>query len=77
MKQWSVYTRYFTSRGQADAAADRIGVQVPPMEKVSMMFVTDKQYGLVRAGTEKKRFSVNFKMTHRACLKVGLVRLFL
>ena len=61
MKQWSVYIRYFTSRGQADAAADRIGVQVPPMGKVSMMFVTDKQYGLVRnfdgrvrAGTEKK-----------------------
>ena len=61
MKQWSVYTRYFTSRGQADAAADRIGIQVPPMGKVSMMFVTDKQYGLVRnfdgrvrARTEKK-----------------------
>ena len=60
MKQWSVYTRYFTSRGQA-VAADRIGVQVPPMGKVSMMFVTEKQYGLarnfdgrVRAGTEKK-----------------------
>ena len=40
---------------------DRIGVQVPPMGKVSMMFVTEKQYGLarnfdgrVRAGTEKK-----------------------
>ena len=25
----------------------------------------------------KKRLSVNFKMTHRACLKVGLVRFFL
>ena len=25
----------------------------------------------------KKRLSVNLKMTHRACLKVGLVRLFL
>lgn len=61
MKQWSVYTRFFISRAQADAAADRIGTKVPPMGKVSMMFITDKQYGMVRnfegrarAATEKK-----------------------
>ena len=48
MKQWSVYTRYFLTRAQADAAADRIGDYVPPMGKVSIMFITDKQYGMVR-----------------------------
>ena len=48
MKQWSVYTRYFVTRAQADAAADRIGGYVPPMGKVSIMFITDKQYGMVR-----------------------------
>ena len=48
MKQWSVYIRYFVTRAQADAAADRIGGHVPPMGKVSMMFITDKQFGLMR-----------------------------
>ena len=48
MKQWSVYTRFYITRAQADAAADRIGGHVPPMGKVSMMFITDKQYGMVR-----------------------------
>ena len=61
MKQWSVYLRYFTTRAQAESAADRIGLQVPPMGTVSMMFITDKQFGMVRnyegrvrAQTEKK-----------------------
>ena len=61
MKQWSVYTRYFITRAQADAAADRVGGGVPPMGKVSIMFITDKQYGMVRnfegrvpAGKEQK-----------------------
>jgi CRISPR-associated protein Cas2 len=48
MKQWSVYTRFFISRAQAEAAADRIGGNAPPMGKVSIMFITDKQYGMVR-----------------------------
>ena len=48
MKQWSVYSRYFFTRAQAEAAADRIGSHVPPMGKVSIMFITDKQYGMVR-----------------------------
>ena len=29
-------------------AANRIGSHVPPMGKISMMFITDKQYGMVR-----------------------------
>jgi len=48
MKQWSIYTRYFVTRAQADAAADRIGGFVPPMGKVSIIFITDKQFGMVR-----------------------------
>ena len=48
MKQWSVYTRYYITRAQAEAAAERVGCKVPPMGKVSMMFITDKQYGMVR-----------------------------
>ncbi|GEO80953.1 CRISPR-associated endonuclease Cas2 [Pararhodospirillum oryzae] len=48
MKQWSVYVRYFDSRAKAEAAADRLGAQAPPMGLVSMLFLTDKQYGLTR-----------------------------
>jgi CRISPR-associated protein Cas2 len=61
MKQWSVYQRYFISREKAEAAADRIGDKAPPMGDVSMIFLTDKQFGLTRnyvgrnpIGTEKK-----------------------
>ena len=48
MKQWSVYTRFFINRAQAEAAADRIGKNAPPMGKVTTMFITDKQYGMTR-----------------------------
>ena len=61
MKQWSVYIRYFSSRSQATVAADRIGGHVPPMGKVTMLFITDKQYGMarnfegrIRTGPERK-----------------------
>jgi len=48
MKQWSIYTKYFINRSQAEVAADNIGRQVPSMGKVSIMFITDKQFALVR-----------------------------
>lgn len=61
MKQWSVYARYFLTRAQAEVSADRIGGRVPPMGKVSIMFITDKQFGMMRnfegrapAKTERK-----------------------
>lgn len=61
MKQWSVYIRYFPTRARAESEADRIGARVPPMGKVSMMFITDRQFALIRnyegkarAPTEKK-----------------------
>ena len=48
MKQWSIYLRYFISRAQAEAAADRIGNKVPQMGSVSVLFLTDRQYGMTR-----------------------------
>ena len=61
MKQFSVYLRACPNRPAADALADRIGKRAPPEGDVSILFFTDKQYGLTRnyAGravkeTEKK-----------------------
>jgi CRISPR-associated protein Cas2 len=48
MKQWSVYRRYFPTRDQAEATADRIGKAVPSLGHVSIMFITDKQFGMTR-----------------------------
>ena len=48
MKPWSVYSKYFLNRSQAEASADNIGHLVPSMGKESMMFITDKQFALVR-----------------------------
>lgn len=48
MKQWSVYQRYYESRDQAEAASFRIGAKAPSMGKVTMYFITDKQFAMVR-----------------------------
>lgn len=48
MKQFSVYLRYFDSRAKAEAAADRLARQVPMEGTVSVLFVTDKQFGQMR-----------------------------
>jgi CRISPR-associated protein Cas2 len=48
MKQYSVYLRPVPNRATADALADRIGRQAPPEGDVSVMFFTDKQYGMTR-----------------------------
>tara|TARA_B100000989_G_C19340412_1_gene384728 strand:+ start:56 stop:382 length:327 start_codon:yes stop_codon:yes gene_type:complete len=48
MKPWSIYSKYFLNRSQAEASADNIGHLVPSMGKESMMFITDKQFALVR-----------------------------
>lgn len=48
MKQFSVYLRACPNRSSADALADRIGKRAPPEGDVSIMFFTDKQYGLTR-----------------------------
>lgn len=48
MKQWSVYQRYFETRDQAEACADRIGPKTPAMGLVTLYFITDKQFGRAR-----------------------------
>lgn len=48
MKQFSVYLRHCPSRSHADALADRLGKQTPAEGDISIMFFTDKQYGLTR-----------------------------
>lgn len=48
MKQFSVYLRYFDSRAKAEAAADRVARQVPAEGAVSVLFITDKQFGHMR-----------------------------
>ena len=75
MKQWSVYNRYFTTRAQTDAAADRIGAQAPPMGKVSMMFITDKQYGLVRNFESKARSETEVKPDQLALFTVSSAKI--
>ena len=56
MKQFSVYLRACPNRPNAEALADRIGRHAPPEGDVSIMFFTDKQYGLTRnfAGRAQK-----------------------
>ncbi len=48
MKQFSVYLRSCPNRPSAEALADRIGKNAPPEGDVSILFFTDKQYGLTR-----------------------------
>ncbi len=48
MKQYSVYLRHCPNRAAADALADRIGKHTPPEGDVSILFFTDKQYGMTR-----------------------------
>ena len=48
MKQFSVYLRSVHNRTIANALAERIGRFVPPEGDISIMFFTDKQYGLTR-----------------------------
>ena len=61
MKQFSAYLRPCSNRRNAEALADRVGRKAPPEGDVSILFFTDKQYGLTRnysgavsADTEKK-----------------------
>lgn len=48
MKQFSVYLRYFDSRAKAEAAAIRVGREVPQDGMVSILYITDKQFGQMR-----------------------------
>lgn len=48
MFQLSIYSYYFTSRAQADTVASRIEKLVPVNGSVSIFFITDKQFGMIR-----------------------------
>jgi len=45
MMQYSVYTRHCASSESADVHEKRIHKQLPPLGKVSVLRITDKQFG--------------------------------
>jgi CRISPR-associated protein Cas2 len=45
MMQFSVYTRHCASSESADVHEKRINQLLPPLGKVSVLRITDKQYG--------------------------------
>lgn len=45
MMQYSVYIRHCASSESADVHEKRIHLSLPPMGKVSIMRITDKQFG--------------------------------
>lgn len=47
MMQFSVYTRHCASRESAQVHVKRIKKMVPPKGQVSIMAITDKQYGKI------------------------------
>ncbi len=48
MMQYSVYVRHCISLEKADAQIERIKHFLPPKGKVSILTVTDKQFGRIR-----------------------------
>ncbi|MCH9809486.1 MAG: CRISPR-associated endonuclease Cas2 [Alphaproteobacteria bacterium] len=48
MMQLSCYIRHASSKEQAEAIAQRIGGKIPVGGKVDILFITDKQYGMIK-----------------------------
>jgi len=48
MMQFSCYIRHASGKEQADALAAKIGGQIPVGGKVDILFITDKQYGMIK-----------------------------
>ncbi len=46
MKQFSVYLKFFDSFEKAKSLANKISPQVPPFGRVTIIYLTDKQFGL-------------------------------
>ncbi len=44
MAQFSVYMRFVGSREKTTALSDRIRHKLPPMGKITLMYITDKQF---------------------------------
>lgn len=47
MMQYSVYTRHTASRESAEVHAKRVKKIMPPAGQVSVMMITDKQFGMI------------------------------
>lgn len=56
MMQYSVYTRHCPSKENADVHTKRVNKILPPKGAVSILTITDKQYGLIMNfwGTRKE-----------------------
>lgn len=48
MFQLSFYSYYFTSKAQADTVANKIEGLVPVKGRVSIFYITDKQFGMIK-----------------------------
>lgn len=46
--QLSFYTYYLQSKAQADTVAKRVRAIVPPNGQVTIFFITDKQFSMIR-----------------------------
>jgi len=58
MVQFSVYTRFASSKRRAEALATQIGALVPSQGKVDVLFFTDKQYSLIQRYRGKSKRSM-------------------
>ena len=58
--------KYYKTRGQADAAAKRIGAEVPSMGRVSVVFITDKQFGMIQNYEGNLKLSADTKPSQLA-----------
>lgn len=48
MRQYSVYERHCPSREKAEAYIEKVRRILPPRGKVSILQITDKQFGMIR-----------------------------
>lgn len=48
MLQFSVYVRHLPTMHQAQALVKQMGEQTPPQGKCAFLFITDKQYSLIK-----------------------------
>lgn len=59
MMQFSVYSRHCASSESADVHEKRIHKLLPPLGKVSILRITDKQYGGMTNFWEKQKYLKN------------------
>ena len=59
MFQYSVYIRFSTSRENADIHTKRIKTALPPLGKVGILQITDKQFGMMEVFHSKKPVKID------------------